>query len=318
MNRTPRDFFPQNQDPVVPNEQLNIGNDPHQDQEFPDIFQAIPNVPNNPGATFKLPDAPRFDGTVSSFTAFMSSMELFFWARPETFNVHRNRIVFIGTHLLGPAAIWFSSLIAASVSSNGTLPVLEDYGLFISELERNCSDPSHTIRIRGLIRKCRQGSRSAAAYAAEFRSFARDSGFDQAALIDQFMMGINENIMSYLMFTDLPDTLENIIEIVVRIDNRITTRNMIAQNHYTFRSSNPFRRNNPVPPVTYPVQPLAPVDTSTPMEICAVNSRPRGPLSAEEKTRRYEKGLCLYCGNTGHIAHQCPLKNSSGKGPAQQ
>jgi len=37
---------------------------------------------------------------------------------------------------------------------------------------------------------------------------------------------------------------------------------------------------------------------------------PRGPLSAEERQRRHDN-LCLYCGNGGHLAQNCPNTSSS-------
>ncbi|OLY83157.1 Retrotransposon-derived protein PEG10 [Smittium mucronatum] len=287
MNPTPRDFFPRNieyvnlMEQMIPEpsqEQIQQQNYLNQASGSNELFPSNPTETQDADPSFKLPDAPRFDGTVSQYTTFRSSMELFFWTKPETFKIQRNRIVFIGTHLIGPPAIWFSSLISASAASEHPFACLENYDASISEFERNFSDPSH------------------AAYAAEFRSLARDSVFDNVAPIDQFMIGLNENIMSYLMFTDIPETLEANIDLAVRIDNSIATRNMISQNQYSFNITNTFRRNNQsnfeAHPVTLPTQ----SETHTPMEICAVRSQHRGSLSAEEKSRRFELGLCLYCG----------------------
>jgi hypothetical protein len=49
--------------------------------------------------------------------------------------------------------------------------------------------------------------------------------------------------------------------------------------------------------------PAAPADSRT-------ASRPREPLTAEEKARRYEGGLCLYCGEGGHMANACPNRHA--------
>jgi hypothetical protein len=32
------------------------------------------------------------------------------------------------------------------------------------------------------------------------------------------------------------------------------------------------------------------------------------PLTEAKKLHRWTNNLCLYCGNLGHIAHQCPQK----------
>jgi hypothetical protein len=32
------------------------------------------------------------------------------------------------------------------------------------------------------------------------------------------------------------------------------------------------------------------------------------PLIAQEKKRRFDGGLCLYCGESGHKADNCPKK----------
>ena len=35
---------------------------------------------------------------------------------------------------------------------------------------------------------------------------------------------------------------------------------------------------------------------------------PKGPISQQEKSRRITEGLCLYCGESGHLRVDCPKK----------
>lgn len=47
-----------------------------------------------------------------------------------------------------------------------------------------------------------------------------------------------------------------------------------------------------------------------PMEIDAMR---RGPLTAEEKQRHRDEGLCLYCGLGKHLAANCPNMSERAK-----
>lgn len=49
------------------------------------------------------------------------------------------------------------------------------------------------------------------------------------------------------------------------------------------------------------------------MDLSSVSLRPRGPLSKEEKMRRRNLGLCIYCGRSGHMIRNCSFKPSLDK-----
>ena len=42
-------------------------------------------------------------------------------------------------------------------------------------------------------------------------------------------------------------------------------------------------------------------------------SQERGPVTDQEKKRRRDNNLCLYCGSSGHWASQCPHKQCRAK-----
>ncbi|OMJ14972.1 Retrotransposon-derived protein PEG10 [Smittium culicis] len=237
-------------------------------------------------------------------------MNLFFWASPELFAIDRSKILFIGAHLLGTASTWFGSVVAIKSSS------LESYPAFLDGFRNNCSDPSHRIKVRGLICNCKQGTRIVVAYSTEFRSLASESGFDDTAFVDQFLRGLSPRIMQYLMVSNLPESLEENMQIEVRVDNRLATVLSISDNQPHVKSQNPFRNVNPTSFILDQATNPQPKDRTVYMEIDTLTTRPRGPLSAEEKPRRYDLGLCFYCGGSGHIAHECSKKKTSGKARA--
>ncbi|OMJ07182.1 Retrotransposon-derived protein PEG10 [Smittium culicis] len=283
-----------------------------QNQEFQpsqNSFQpAIPKLSNN----ITLPDAAKFDGKSAEYPSFIINMELFFWGSAELFSVEKSKILFIGTHILGTASNWFGWLVASKS------PCLENYKAFIQESANNFSDPSHGIKIRNSLRNCKQGSRDVISYATKFRSLARENGFDETALINQFLHGLNPKITQFLMIVDLPTSLEEIIRVTCRVDNRISTIDQINAIDTDQKSLNPFRKQFPrgfTPSRTTVPQSQ---DQTVYMEIDAIASRPRVPLTEKEKTRRYELVLCLHCGGSGKIARDCTKKPSSGKAGAQQ
>ncbi|OMJ07444.1 Retrotransposon-like protein 1 [Smittium culicis] len=136
-------------------------------------------------------------------------MSIFFYSSPELFAAELRKILYIGTHLQGTPSDWFGTLVLQQS------PCLQNYEAFIEEFGNNFSDPSYCIKVRGMLRNCKHGYRSVIAYATEFRSLARDSGFDNIALVDQFLRGISFKIIQYLMVTDLSNTLKETIKISV-------------------------------------------------------------------------------------------------------
>ena len=74
--------------------------------------------------------------------------------------------------------------------------------------------------------------------------------------------------------------------------------------------------NNSHGPPTAPSATGATLPPGEPMEVDALNlktSKPKGPLTAEEKARRRREGLCSYCGVKGHFADSCPNKSEAAK-----
>ncbi|KAI3362832.1 hypothetical protein L3Q82_001874 [Scortum barcoo] len=70
----------------------------------------------------------------------------------------------------------------------------------------------------------RQGSQSVAAYSVDFRILAAASGWDSLALKGIFYKGLAEKIKDELSLRDEPDSLDSLISLAIRIDNRLRER----------------------------------------------------------------------------------------------
>jgi hypothetical protein len=155
-----------------------------------------------------------------------------------------------------------------------------------------------------------QQTGSASQYYTRFLALASLLDWDDHALRSQFYFGLKPHIKDDLAHHERPTTLTALKDLAIRVDNRLFER---FQERKEERStvSNP---SNPPPRFTAPAQPRIfaprmPATGPTPMDIDALTSPPpRGPLSAQEKQRRRQLNLCLYCGQPSHMAYACPLK----------
>ncbi|OMJ25920.1 hypothetical protein AYI70_g565 [Smittium culicis] len=96
----------------------------------------------------KLPDPIKFDGTPKDFKAFASSIQFYFWAKNDVFTNDRDKIIYLGSHLLGPAMVRFTKIVMDNDSC------LNTYGRFFTHFRRNFSDPNIAINARGMLLRC--------------------------------------------------------------------------------------------------------------------------------------------------------------------
>jgi hypothetical protein len=135
------------------------------------------------------------------------------------------------------------------------------------------TDKARTAAIK--IRNLSQGNRPAAFYASEFLQLASDLEWDNPALMEQFRFGLRGDVKDLMLsFVDPVD-----LEVAPTVG---TTG-----------------------PAISPLPRLPPGPTNDPMHLDAVRFR---SLTNEEKERRRRNNLCLYCGGTGHIVRNCPVK----------
>ncbi len=98
-------------------------------------------------------------------------------------------------------------------------------------------------------------------------------------------MGRSAELQSELACQDEGKTLDQFIDLAIRIDNLL-------------RSRRQPRVSSALVGVT------APPPDSEPMQIGFTH------LSEEERERRMRKNLCLYCGLSGHMRATCPTRPS--------
>lgn len=140
----------------------------------------------------------------------------------------------------------------------------------------------------------RQGNKDLISYITSFNRLVTETQWPEEKRTSLFYRGLRDDLKDSLShFIDLPDDCSEFIDLVVKLDHRLSERRGERSRGDTkLLIIKPEKRES---------------DKSEPMQIGGM----RGPLSSEEKDRRRKGNLCLYCGKPGHYAKECPGKPKS-------
>ena len=285
------------------------------------VQQGIPSPPSTrPGATppvsgstsgrdeIRLPHPERYDGNMGKCKHFLTQCTIAFQLQPRFFPNDRAKVAYIVSLLTGKALAW------ASPAWDQDEDFCRDLDEFMKEMKKVFDHPvAGREASKGLV-TIRQGKRSVADYAVDFRTLAVEVGWDDAPLITLFEEGLNAEVKDDLTTKEIPDVLDEYIDLAIRVDNRIRerTRERSRVGASGTRSSSGESRADPRPlPTTgHEATPPSTTPRSEPMQLG------RAKLSKEEREHRRKMGLCLYCGQGDHFLSSCP--SVPPKGQAQQ
>lgn len=287
---------------------------------------------SNPNQEPKIPDPPMYSGDKKELVHFLTKCRMKFEGQPSRFPSDRNKIIYVGTRLEGPAFSWFQPLMA--VWPPGTPPEsapaqLQSYELFETALKELYGDPNQAATAERKLRMLKQLT-SVAEYSARFEAERQYVKWNDPALRDQFYLGLKDNVKDQIALAGKPEKLKDLKELAVRIDSRLYERQLEQRlppstpkpsfpkstpisPQYSFSPSMP--KANPVSapatptraPLTSLKVPVLPSDGTIPMEL---GTSGRYQLPAEERIRRRINNLCGYCGQANHTMDDCPIRPS--------
>ncbi|KAI2646997.1 Transposon Ty3-I Gag-Pol polyprotein [Labeo rohita] len=244
---------------------------------IPSRFYSEPRI-NNP---------PCYSGQPTQCRAFLTQCEVVFSLQPATYAADRwqAKVAFVISLLSGRACDW-----GAAVWEMEAV-FCEHFSLFKEEMIKVFDHSVFGQEASRLLSSLRQGKRSAADYAIEFRTLAATCEWNEPALAARFLEGLTEEVREEILSRDVPSSLDQMVELAIRLDKRFEGRR---------------RARVPVPT-------LQPISTSSSSAAPRTDPEPKqlGSLciSGAERQRRIHHRLCLYCGAEGHFAIQCPVKD---------
>jgi hypothetical protein len=229
---------------------------------------------------------------------FIAHLKHYINGNPETFLTDDAKITFAVSYLRDAAFKWVEPHLL-----KGSSPLLHDFQLFLDELLRNLGDPDRTRTLTKELQALKQVG-SAAHYTSQFYQVSSFLGWNDEALRGQYYTGLKPEVKDALAYaSEDPQTLKDLSDLAIKLDNRLYDRRM--------NKSGPNNRHQgPQQTREATLQaPQAPTSDPTPMDLDSTATlRKFKPLTDAEKRYRQENHLCLYCGNKGHKANQCPAK----------
>ena len=264
----------------------------------PPTVQHAAQAPASPAPPAEQPREPHlasprpFDGTFAQFRGFIMQCELIFSHQPSQYFSPAARVAFITNLTTGDALNWAQAILSAHPD------LFNDYAAFITEFKRVFDHPTAGQDVGVRLMSLHQGSRTVASFSTEFRILAAGSGWNDAGLRCAFRQGLSEAIKDELV-RDKPATLDELVALAIEVDERIRERRRERVRHQTSspRPQESASRANP----SSAREPITTMATGEePMQLG------RARLTAAEKEQRRAQGLCLYCGERGHLRGSCP------------
>lgn len=254
-----------------------------------------------------VPLAPpeRFSGEAKRFQTFFTQCELHFLSRPEVFSSDMSKITFMISYLSGEAASWAGVLVKQKDLA------LYDFKLFKEEFSKLFDKRQESLQVDGELLELKQGNRELVSYITQFKTLVVESNWPEEKRASLFYRGLRDELKDALSgVVNRPTSCDALMDLVVQLDFRLYERRLER------RRGDNKQENKSNPRFDRPR--LEFVNRDFRSKNSESSGRIRGPLSKEERDRRRNNNLCLYCGRSGHFLGNCPytpkkVQNPDGK-----
>ncbi|XP_053681475.1 retrotransposon-derived protein PEG10 [Labeo rohita] len=242
------------------------------------IKAALTPTPTPPPASGSPMAVPaKFAGEVTECSGFLLQVNLYIQMQPQQFPSEKSKVAFLTSLLTGKALQW------AKAIWNANNPIINSYELFTNHFSEVFSTATGTLSTSDQLFRLRQGSTDVNEYTLHFCTLVPASGWNEVALLGAYRQGLNPEIRAAIAIYDDSIGLESFLQRTTRVAQQLAA----CQPTVTAPLSASVVASSPVP---------------EPMQVDSTR------LSRSERNRRMSQGLCLYCGQPGHLLRNCPIR----------
>src|SRR5882724_3867842 len=273
----------------------------------------------------KLREPNPFDGSNSQkLCTFILQCKLNFRDRPDQFQDDTTKVNYILSHLKGSTLDCFEPALLDPIE-----PIwLSDLNLFIEELETNFGTYDPVSEAEAELEGLRMHeSHQATNCFIKFQQLAARVQWGEAALCSQAYNGLAKCIKDDMVHHEKPNTLSSLQKLIQAIDTQYwercgevshethasgTSRNKTEQKSDSSKSDNKSgkglshsKQKNNNSGSTQGKGSTSEQKKPTTPDLSSKLGKD-GKLTPQERQRRPDNKLCLFCGTSGHVAKDCP------------
>lgn len=241
----------------------------------------------------ELPKIEKFNGANQPVEHFLADLKVLFAAKPRSFDSDYPKMAYAIMVLTGQAKTW---LLGEAAKESA---ITQSYTLFEQKISRAFGDPTRKLQAKTNLHKIRQGPRTVGEYNADFRQALYDSDYNEAALIDYYIKGLNNNFARFVTtLARLPDGLQDLMELVMA--NEAVVATVMGSRSDQYRPTRQYPERTPVrgsynnpPPANQSNDPNA-----MQLDNLEMKTDPRNAHCLKNR-------LCFRCLKSGHAARFC-------------
>jgi len=287
---------------------------------------------NSSSSRAKVCEPDTFDGTdPKKLRTFLVQCELCFQDRAKAFCLDRAKVTFAQSYLKGMTLEWFEPDLLNSGDLADRPRWMDSWVHFVAELQSTfgphdpIADAEHQLehlRMKDAHRVTR--------YIVDFNRLASQvQDYGDGVLRRLFYSGLPDRLKDEIARVGKPLTLHGLRALCQEINARYWERkDEISRTTKTQSTSSPTKSSNSGQEKSKTGNPSSSANSSGSSKATSnqssSGSRPDltnklgkdRKLTADERKRRLDNNLCMFCGGTGHFADNCPKKTKKAKARA--